>query len=264
VLVVFALAGCGGTTPTASPTPDPTPSPEPQGLSRPDWLGTRPLPLRPDGFGEVQPTPRELRDRRLPTVDVLEPPPDGAFHGSVSEVPPDVVARSTWSADCPVEVGDLRYLLVAFWGFDDRPHTGELIVHASVAEDVLGVFARLHELRFPIEEMRVVDAPELDAPPTGDGNNTSGFTCRTVVGGTSLSEHAYGRAVDINPFHNPYLLPRRDLVIPELASAYTDREWVRPGMVTPEVVAAFGDIGWGWGGHWTSSKDWMHFSESGR
>lgn len=260
---MLTLAACTRATPASqpspSPTPDPTPTPEPV-----YQLGARVLPLRPDGFGEIQPTPPELRDRRLATADLLPPPSDDAFHGSVNEVPADVVARSTWRRGCPVGVEDLRYLRLAFWGFDGRPHTGEMIVHASVADDVQGVFRRLHELRFPIEEMRVVDAPELDAPPTGDGNNTTGFTCRPVTGGSSWSQHAYGRAVDVNPFHNPYLVPARGLVLPELASAYTDRDWVRPGMVTPEVVAVFDGIGWGWGGRWSATKDWMHFSESGR
>lgn len=251
---------------TATPSPEPSEtaaaSPEPDGRVRPEWLGTRVLPTRPDGYGEVRPTPPELRDRRLPTIDRLPPPSDEAFHGTVSEVPPEVAERSTWAPDCPVGLDDLRYLRLSFWGFDDEAHTGEMIVHASVAEDVVGVFRRLHELRFPIEEMRVVDAPELDAPPTGDGNNTTSFVCRPAVGSGSWSEHAFGRAVDVNPFHNPYV--RGDLVLPELASAYADREWRRPGMVTPEVVEAFRGIGWGWGGDWTSPVDPMHFSVSGR
>lgn len=259
-----------------TPTPDPSgtgastpealergaPSPEPDGRVRPEWLGTRVLPTRPDGYGEVRPTPPELRDRRFPTIDLLPPPADDAFHGAVSEVPREVAERSTWAPDCPVGLDDLRYLRLTFWGFDDEAHTGEMIVHASVAEDVVGVFRRLHELRFPIEEMRVVDAPELDAPPTGDGNNTTSFVCRPAVGSGSWSEHASGLAVDVNPFHNPYV--RGDLVLPELASAYADREWRRPGMVTSEVVEAFARVGWGWGGDWTSPVDPMHFSASGR
>lgn len=231
---------------------------------RPAWLGTRPLPLRGDGFGEVLPTPPELRDRRLPSPDHLPPPPDGRFHGEVHQVPPAVLERSTWSAGCPVAVADLRYLTVSFHGFDGEPHTGELLVHASAAEDVLEVFRRLHETRFPIEEMRVVETRELDAPPTGDGNNTTAFVCRPTRGSTRWSQHAYGLAVDVNPFHNPYV--KDDLVLPELASAYTDRSWRRPGMIVAgdEVTRAFASIGWEWGGEWTRPKDPMHFSRDGR
>jgi hypothetical protein len=107
-------------------------------------------------------------------------------------------------------------------------------------------------------------AEELDLPPTGDGNGTTGVGCRSTVQGQRWSDHAYGQAVDINPFHNPYA--RGDAVVPELASAYLDRDDHRPGMIQPddEVVRAFADIGWGWGGDWTTAKDWMHFSASGR
>ena len=126
------------------------------------------------------------------------------------------------------------------------------------------MFRTLYDSRFPIEEMRVIRAEEIDAPPTGDGNTTSAFVCRPVSGSTSWSMHAYGLAIDINPFHNPYL--RGDVVLPELASAYTDRTDVRPGMIEPgdAVVEAFAAIGWQWGGDWTSLKDWMHFSANGR
>jgi hypothetical protein len=104
---------------------------------------------------------------------------------------------------------------------------------------------------------------DLTAPPTGDGNNTAAFVCRAMRKGASWSEHAYGRAIDVNPFQNPYR--RDDLVLPELASAYLDRGNVRPGMVLDVgvVVEAFEEIGWSWGGEW-SSPDLMHFSEAGR
>lgn len=233
-------------------------------LDRPAWLGTRVLPRRPDGFGEVQPTPPELRDRRLPSPDLLPAPHRGEFSADIQVVPDEVATRSTWSRHCPVTLEELRYVTLVFWGFDERPHTGELLVHRSVAEDVVEVFRGLFRARFPIEEMRVVSSHELLAPPTGDGNNTTSFVCRPTTGGTSWSEHAYGLAVDVNPFHNPYA--RGDLVVPELASAYTQRGWQRPGMIHAgdEVSASFAKIGWGWGGTWRGAKDWMHFSRRGR
>jgi hypothetical protein len=246
---------------TGSP-PAPASTAEPTRPQRPAWLGTRVLPRRPDGLGEARPTPPELVDRRLPPPD-LRPAPD-VFEATIEPVPEDVVERSSWTKDCPVALDELRYLTLTFWGFDDQPHLGEMIVHNSVASDVVDVFGRLYDARFPIEEMRVVAAHELDAPPTGDGNNTSAFVCRPSTGGSTWSEHAYGLAVDVNPFHNPY--HRRDVVIPELASAYLDRNRDLPGMITAGdvVTRAFAGIGWGWGGGWNSSKDWMHFSRSGR
>ena len=235
---------------------------EPAVQQRPAWLGTRVLPLRPDGLGEIQPTPPELVDRRLPPPDAW-PAPD-VFGASIEPVPDDVLGRSTWSEACPVSRNELRYLTLTFWGFDQQPHVGEMIVHESVAQDVVEVFGRLYDARFPIEEMRVVAAHELDAPPTGDGNNTSAFVCRPSTGGSTWSQHAYGLAVDVNPFHNPY--HRGDVVIPELATAYLDRTRDVPGVIKAgdAVTEAFASVGWGWGGSWTSSKDWMHFSQSGR
>ncbi|WP_414635784.1 M15 family metallopeptidase [Amycolatopsis sp.] len=226
-------------------------------------IGAHPLPRRPDGFGEVESTPVALRNRVLPTRDSLPPPADGEYTSAISEVPADVLARSTWQAGCPVDRTRLRYLTMAFWGFDGRAHTGEMLVNASVAQDVTQVFGRLFAARFPIEEMRVTRADELDAAPTGDGNNTSAFVCRPVRGQPNWSAHAYGLAVDLDPFCNPY--SRGDLVLPELASAYLDRSWRRPGMILPgdATVRAFSAIGWSWGGKWVSPTDRMHFSATG-
>lgn len=228
----------------------------------PGWLGTRVLTLRSDGLGEIQPTPPELRDRRLVTTDVLVPPGSAAFEVRVSPVPDDVIERSTWSSTCPVGRDDLRYVLLPFHGFDGRLHTGELLVHRDAVDVVVAGFGHLFDSGFPIEEMRVVRRDELDAPPTGDGNNTSAFVCRQSVGSATWSQHAFGLAVDINPFHNPYA--KGELVIPELASAYRDRAQRRPGMLDAASVRAFTDAGWGWGGAWRSAKDWMHLSATGR
>lgn len=289
VLAVVMVAGCGASPPaepatTTSPgaastpvgavtaTPAPT-GPAPTGTPaaapgtgatpRPAWLGTRPLPTDARGFGIADGTPQELTDRRLITVDELPPPTDGAFHSRIQAVPPEVVLRSTWSAGCPVPLTDLRYLTVSFRGFDGHAHTGELIVNRRAADGVVRVFRRLFAEGFPIERMKVTTAAEQAATPTGDGNNTSSFVCRGTVTSKNWSEHAYGLAVDVNPFHNPYV--KGALVLPELAEAYQDRDRSLPGMVTADgpVVAAFRSIGWYWGGDWRSSKDYMHFSATG-
>lgn len=246
---------------TTRPTTTTTPRPKPE----PPWVvGATPLPLRPDGFGQILPTPPVLRDRRLPTHDRLPPPSGDAYRSTISAVPADVLARSTWRPECPVAAKDLRYLTMSFWGFDGLRHTGEMIVHERVAEGVTRVFARLHAIGFPIEEMRVTDAPELDLHPTGDGNNTTAFVCRPAVGARTWSAHASGLAIDVNPFCNPYV--KGNLVLPELASSYVDRSWRRPGMVHrgDEVVRAFAGIGWSWGGDWTSPLDIQHFTATGR
>lgn len=274
-LVATTATGDGQPPPTgpADPAdPDPTGGDDGDGsdgpdagAAGPDWLGARVLPTTPDGVVVVpQTTPEELRDRRFTAPSALPGPPDDRFVATIDPVADEVLARSTWEPGCPVGPEDLAYLTVSFWGFDGRPHTGELLVNATVATDVVQVFERLHEARFPIEEMRVVAAPELTALPTGDGNNTTGFVCRPVVGGTTFSQHAYGLAVDINPFHNPYR--RGDLILPELSGHYLDRTLGLPGMIDADgvVVEAFTEIGWGWGGNWQSLEDYHHFSQNGR
>ena len=88
--------------------------------------------------------------------------------------------------------------------------------------------------------------------------------CRATRGASTFSAHAYGIAIDVNPFINPY--QKGDLVLPELASAYLDRSWRRPGMILPGGVVrrAFAAVGWHWGGDFRSLSDRMHFSANGR
>jgi hypothetical protein len=271
LLVCAVLTACAGRPPPAPATPGaPQPHPPTSGppATQPPgaWrVGARPLPLRPDGFGQVLPTPAALRTRRLPTVDRLPPPPGGRFRSAIRPIGPAVRARmgATWKPGCPVGLADLRYVTVSFRGFDGRPHTGELVVHRRVAADVVSVLARLYRARFPIEEMRLVTTADLEAHPTGDGNNTAAFVCRAARKQTRWSAHAYGLAVDVDPFQNPYR--RGDLVLPELASSYLDRARARPGMIRQGdvVTTAFAAIGWTWGGTWRSPQDLMHFSATG-
>lgn len=256
---------CCTEAPATTEPPEPPEPPEP-GTVPPEWLGTIVLPLRPDGYGEVQPTPPELAHRRFTLRDTVPELGRTGFRSAVEPVPADVLARSTWQPDCPVAADELRWVRLSFWGFDGRRHTGELLVNASVAGDVVSVFGKLFRARYPIEEMRITRLDELDAPPTGDGNNTGAFACRPTVGQTTFSQHAYGLAIDVNPFQNPYEKgdgPDR-LVLPELASSYLDRDG-REGVIHDgdPVVRAFAAIGWEWGGDWRSLKDYQHFSLNG-
>lgn len=233
-------------------------------LTIPDWLYNRPLETNANGFASSQPTPPELVDRRLPTVDVLPLPTTFDFGFSINALEGEPLERSTWHEGCPVRATDLRYVTVSFWGFDQRPHAGELIVHADIAEDIVAVFRAMYEARFPIEEMRLVEDQDLIAPRTGDSNNSASYVCRAVTGGSSFSQHSYGLAIDVNPFHNPYV--RDGLVLPELATSYLDRSLTQEGIIHADsvVVEAFAAVGWHWGGNWTSLKDYQHFSLNNR
>lgn len=229
------------------------------------WIvGSQPLPRRKDGFGVVRSTPPALLSRRISTVDRLPPPTSTSFQSTIGPVTPQVLARSTWKPDCPVQPDQLRYLTMSFRGFDARAHTGEMLVNAEVAQTVVDVFKRLFAAGFPLEEMRITPEAELKLPPTGDGNNTEAFVCRPTRGQKEWSAHASGLAIDLNPFNNPYV--KGDLVLPELASSYLDRDWSRPGMALEggPAVTVFESVGWKWGGRWSDPVDFMHFSTTGR
>ncbi|PKH40206.1 D-alanyl-D-alanine carboxypeptidase [Nocardioides alpinus] len=231
----------------------------------PAWLGTRLLPDDPaTGYGEVRPTPPVMRHRRWTLPDDVRMLPGRGYSSKVvSPAPARVIRRSTWKPGCPVAAADLAWVRVVFWGFDGGRHTGELLVHRSVADDVAQVFGVLWRQRFPQEQVGITRTYDPDAPSTGDGNGTAAFVCRPSTGATYFSQHAYGLALDLNSFQNPYA--KGAVVLPELASAYLDRTRVRAGMVTPggPVERAFARIGWEWGGAWRYSKDYMHFSQNG-
>ena len=197
------------------------------------------------------------------------------FHSSIEPLPRPVQAQlkaaGAWQKGCPVPLSDLRLLTVSHRGRRGKTRTGQLIVNERAARPLARVFRQLHALRFPIHHMRLADAygPRRDRPRDGDVSGS--FECRQAVpspctggrGTGSWSMHAYGLAVDLNPVENPYVGcgQSRD----PKARRYRDRSKHRRGMVTRRVVGASRSIGWGWGGSWTgNTKDYMHFSSSGR
>jgi hypothetical protein len=177
------------------------------------------------------------------------------------------VTGTSWHRGCPVGLAGLRYLRVGYWGFERRRHVGELVVAASAVPAIREAFAELYRVRFPIRRMRLVDDYGGSDSASIEADNTSAFNCRPVTGGSRWSEHAYGRAIDINPIENPYVYP--DGTTSHAASRpYLDRKRHRSGMAFHGgvLVRAFSDAGWGWGGDWRppSATDYQHFSATGR
>ena len=170
----------------------------------------------------------------------------------------------SWRPGCPVGLRDLRVITARHVGFDGRVRTGRLIVHRDVAADVAGTLRRLYIARFPIRRMVPIDAYDGSDFRSIEADNTSAFNCRRVEGTTRWSEHAYGRAIDLNPIENPYV--SGGTTSHAASRPYLDRGRCRRGMACPGnvLVRAFADIGWGWGGDWTAVKDYQHFSASGR
>jgi hypothetical protein len=189
------------------------------------------------------------------------------FSWSVRPIDAALAARmtpSSWRSGCPVPLSSLRYVRVSHMGMDGAERTGELVLHHDAAHYVVLAFKTMWDERFPIERMRLIDDYGGSDDASMAANNTSAFNCRRVSGSSTWSQHAYGRAVDVNPVQNPYVAG--STVEPPAGRAYLDRSVSRPGMVLRGGPAhvGFSQIGWGWGGNWTSSKDYQHFSVNGR
>jgi hypothetical protein len=193
-------------------------------------------------------------------------PPLPGFRAVIRVLSPqerDGMTPSVWRRGCPVGLGALRHLSLPFVGFDGRPRRGALVVHNAAARDVVTVFRRLYGARFPIRRMRPIQAYGGDDFASIEADNTSAFNCRAATGSSRWSEHAYGRAIDLNPLENPYVSGGRTSHPGSVP--FLDRGNVRPGMAVEGGVAvrAFDAVGWGWGGRWSGIKDYQHFSVSG-
>jgi hypothetical protein len=197
-----------------------------------------------------------------------------AFHASTkplsAHLRAQVQSSGNWHAGCPVGLADVRLLAVSYWGFDGETHTGRLVVNKRFAAPLARVFRRLYALRFAIHHMAFTDTYGARRGRPGDDDISASFECRQAAASPctgkartgSWSMHAYGEAIDLNPVENPYV--GCGMTRDKTALSFLDRSRLRRGMVTPEVVAAFASIGWGWGGAWTgATKDYMHFSANG-
>jgi hypothetical protein len=151
---------------------------------------------------------------------------------------------------------NLALVNVPFFSFGGEVREGQLVVHAEVATDVQKIFKTLMEMRFPIKEITPVVAYAWDDNTSMAANNTSAFNYRVIVGTNRLSNHSYGRAIDINPFQNPYT--QRDGVVVPPGAHYDPAQ---SGTITAEVVSLFKSYGWDWGGDWQQQKDWQHFEK---
>ena len=187
------------------------------------------------------------------------PPPAPAG----SNVRPVTAAElgASWRPGCPVDPAQLRRVDVDHLGFDGRSHHGELIVHEDLVPEVITIFDRLYRLGFPIEKIRTADQyPDADDELSMEDNNTSAFNCRGIPGSSHWSQHAYGRAVDLNPRLNPCVYATGAFE-PHNATDYLDRSRHDPGLLHngDPAVHAFTDRGWRWGGEWTAPLDYQHF-----
>ena len=187
-----------------------------------------------------------------------------AFTSSVATVSANQLGK-TWRPGCPVAPRQLRLLHLRYVGFDGRSRIGTMVVNASVVTSVVHVFATLYAKHFPIHSMVPESNFQGEDPASMAADNTSGFNCRYAVttGPKQWSVHAYGEAIDVNPVQNPYVF--NGVAQPVDGRAYVNRSDVRPGMAEVGGVLndAFASVGWFWGGRWSASPDYQHFSYTG-
>jgi poly-gamma-glutamate synthesis protein (capsule biosynthesis protein) len=195
-------------------------------------------------------------------MTALVAPPRARFTAAIAPVPAAVRARMTgcsWQPDprCPAW-DDLRLIELDHVTFAGEVARGELVVAAPIAPATVALFARLHALGFPIRQARLVDDFGASDDASMAADNTSAFNFRVVAGTTSLSQHALGRAIDLNPVENPWI--RSHVLLPPAGEAYRDRADVRPGMIVRPgpITALFDELGWEWGGDWRHALDLHH------
>ncbi len=185
---------------------------------------------------------------------------------SASEAPAlNVLAHGETPA---VSYEDLRYLTVLYYDFNGEVQSGELICHKGIVQDLAEIFYELYRNEYQIEKIKLIDEYLGDDTASMLDNNTSCFNYRVVDGTSSLSKHALGCAIDINPFYNPYVVFHKDgtdetYISPAGSEAYADRSKNFPYKIDENDLCyrLFKEHGFVWGGNWNSCKDYQHFQK---
>ncbi len=151
---------------------------------------------------------------------------------------------------------NLTLVAISFFSFDREVREGQIVVHSEVAGEVQEIFNKLFEMQFPLQQVVPLAAYGWDDDASMADNNTSAFNYRIIFNTNRLSNHSYGRAIDINPLQNPYVLS--DGTTMPAGARYDPAQ---PGTVTAEIARVFKSYGWKWGGDWGDRKDWQHFEK---
>ena len=152
---------------------------------------------------------------------------------------------------------ELELVNVSYYGFDGKLHSGQILVNKNVAEDIIEIFKVIRETKFPVEKVVPMVEYNWSDEKSMQDNNTSSFNYRFLSGSKLLSMHASGLAIDINPKQNPYVKNGSNSPV---GSTY---ELDENGTICSdsEIVKAFKEMGWSWGGDWKSLKDYQHFQK---
>lgn len=172
------------------------------------------------------------------------------------------------AASLAISYEDLRYLNIRYYDFNGEIQTGELICNKNIAQDLIEIFYQLYLNEYQIEKIRLIDEYNGDDTASMLDNNTSCFNYRVVDGTSSLSKHAIGCAIDINPFYNPYVVYNKNgsgetYISPEGSEIYADRSQNFPYKIDENDLCykLFTEHGFTWGGNWNSCKDYQHFQK---
>ena len=202
-------------------------------------------------------------------LDYYESPEDAFYYEPLSEELIASITGVSYPADpseAQISTEELRYLHILHYDFDGQITEGELICNDYIAEDLREIFYELYQAQYQIEKVRLIDAYGGDDHLSMADNNTSCFNYRVVDDTTTLSKHALGLAIDVNPFYNPYV--RKDssggwYVSPEGAESYRDRSADFPHKIDENDLCyqLFKEHGFFWGGDWKNTKDYQHFQK---
>jgi hypothetical protein len=157
----------------------------------------------------------------------------------------------------PSEVIDNLVLLnLKYYSVDGKIHQGQLVVSKEVQKDIEEIFAMMLDEKFVIEKMIPIVKYGWSDNKSMEDNNTSAFNYRYIAGTKRLSNHSFGRAVDINPRWNP-VIHKDGHLSPQNGSYDTSR----PGTFYAKhpIVVEFKKRGWRWGGDFKRYKDNHHF-----
>ncbi len=183
------------------------------------------------------------------------------------EVPPNILSDEEM-ASLAISYEDLRYMNILYYDFNGDVQTGELICNKAIADDLIEIFYELYKNEYQIESVRLIDDYNGDDTASMKANNTSCFNYRPVDGTSSLSKHALGCAIDINPFYNPYVVFNKGkagetYISPAGSEIYADRSKVFAYKIDENDLCykLFKEHGFTWGGNWNSCKDYQHFQK---
>lgn len=171
------------------------------------------------------------------------------------------------NTELKISYEELCYLHLLHYDFDGNLAEGELICNKAIAQDLVEIFYQLYYNEYRIEKIRLIDEYDGDDTASMEDNNTSCFNYRVVEGSTSLSKHALGLAIDINPLYNPYVTYEKDgteKISPTGAEEYADRSKSFPYKIDEKDLCyrLFTERGFIWGGNWNSVKDYQHFQKT--